>query len=184
MMPKIGLNSKILRYKILILLLLLWFLSFNFIPIVNVKAQTYTDIDVDTAYNMINNNTQYPNLIVLDVRDQEEYNQGHLCSAILIPLGQLDSKINELDPYKNMEIIVYCRTGGRSAQGSQILVDHNFTKVYNMLGGITAWTTAGYETCLDENVYIIDFSFEIIIVILISTVSVLLIAHKKRLIRK
>jgi len=82
-------SKKILNYKknsylVLVLILLLWFLSFNSISIVNVKAQPYTDIDVDTAHYMINNNTLYPDLIVLDVREQSEYDQGHLCDAITV----------------------------------------------------------------------------------------------------
>ena len=181
---KTGLNSKIHKYTVLILILLLFFLSFNYVSIVNVKAQSYTDIDVSTAREMINNNTQYPDLIVLDVRDQWEYDEGHLCDAILISLGELATRISELEPYKDTETIVYCRTGSRSQVGSQILVNYNFTKVYNMLGGISAWQAAGYETCLDENGQVINFSFGIFFLIMLGTVSVLLVLYKKKLNRK
>jgi len=184
MKARIDSNSKIHKYTVLILILFLCFLSFNYVSIVNVKAQTYTDIDVDRAHDMINNNTQYPDLIVLDVRDQWEYDEGHLCGVILIPLGELATRISELEPYKDTEIIVYCRTGGRSQQGSLFLVSQNFTKVYNMLGGITAWEAAGYETCLDENGQVINFSFGIFFLILLSTVSVLLVLYKKKLNRE
>lgn len=184
MNSKTGLNSKIHKYTVLILVLLLFLLSFNYISIVNVKAQSYTDISVSEARDMINNNTQYPDLIVLDVRDQWEYDEGHLCGAILIPLGELATRISELEPYKDTEIIVYCLGGGRSEDGSQILVNYNFTKVYNMLGGISAWEAEGYETCLDENGQVINFSFGIFFLILLSTVSVLLVLYKKKLNRK
>jgi len=184
MKARIDSNSKIHKYLVLVLILLLWFLSLNSVSIVNVKAQSYTDIDVELAYNMINNNNQYPDLIVLDVRDPWEYDEGHLCNAILIPLGELATRISELEPYKDTEIIIYCLGGGRSQVGSQILVNYNFTKVYNMLGGISAWEAEGYETCLDENGQVINFSFGIFFLILLSTVSVLLVLYKKKLNRK
>lgn len=184
MNSKTGLNSKIHKYTVLILILLLWFLSLNSVSIVNVKAQPYTNIDVHTAHAMINNNTQYPDLIVLDVRDQWEYDEGHLCGVILIPLGELATRISELEPYKDTEIIVYCRTGGRSETGSLFLVNQNFTKVYNMVGGILAWEAEGYETCLDENGQVINFSFGIFFLIMLGTVSVLLVLYRKKLNRK
>ncbi|MFX0044129.1 MAG: rhodanese-like domain-containing protein [Candidatus Hodarchaeota archaeon] len=183
---KLKKTYKMNRYLVLVLILLLWFLSFNSVSIVNVKAQPYIDIDVETAHEMINNNTLYPDLIVLDVREQSEYDQGHLCDAILIPLGQLATRISELEPYKDTEIIVYCLSGGRSVTASLFLDDQNFTKVYNMLGGITAWEAAGYEICTDENGkgQVINFPFGIFVLILLSAVSVLLLLYKKRLNRK
>ncbi len=106
-------------------------------------ASPYTDIGADTAYNMITNGS-YPDLVVLDVRRQEEYDSGHIEGAVLIPHMELDGRIEELAGHENHEIIVYCRTGVRSVIASEILDSHNFTKVYNMLGGIQAWQSAGY----------------------------------------
>jgi parallel beta-helix repeat protein len=107
-------------------------------------ALPYTDINVETAYNMITNGS-YPNLVVLDVRSQDEYDTGHIIHAVLIPHTELDERIDELASHKNHEIIVYCKTGIRSVNSSEILDSHNFTKVYNMLGGITAWQFAYYR---------------------------------------
>jgi parallel beta-helix repeat protein len=106
-------------------------------------ASPYTDINVNTAYNMITNGS-YPYLVVLDVRTQSEYDSGHIYGAVWIPVTELEARISELVDHKNHEIIVYCKSGGRSATASAILDSHNFTKVYNMLGGITAWQSAGY----------------------------------------
>jgi parallel beta-helix repeat protein len=106
-------------------------------------ALPYTDINVETAYNMITNGS-YPDLVVLDVRSQDEYDTGHIIHAVLIPHTELDERIDELASHKNHEIIVYCKTGIRSVNASEILDSHNFTKVYNMLGGITAWQFAYY----------------------------------------
>ena len=100
---------------------------------------------------MIANTSVYPNLMVLDVRTPPEYNTIHICNASLIPLEELIYRINELEPYNDIEIIVYCQSGGRSASASQILVDEGFSKVFNMQGGISSWINAGYETCPIDN---------------------------------
>lgn len=113
-----------------------------------VDDMSYTDIDVITANNMINNGS-YPNLIVLDVRTQSEYNKGHLENAFLIPLEELESRIDELSQFKDTEIVVYCHIGHRSSEASRILDAQNFTKVYNVLNGITAWETANYPIIVE-----------------------------------
>lgn len=109
-----------------------------------------TDISVHVANDMINNNTGYPDLLILDVREQWEYDINHLHNALLIPLGEIESRLDEIESYNETEIIVYCRTGVRSQEGSDILVANNFTRVFNMLGGITAWIDAGYDYSSNE----------------------------------
>jgi rhodanese-related sulfurtransferase len=105
-----------------------------------VSAQlSYVDVNVSVANQMIESD---PNLTILDVRTQSEYDSGHLQNATLIPVSELGGRLGELD--KKKEILVYCASGGRSATASQTLVDNGFSKVYNMLGGITAWKNAGY----------------------------------------
>jgi parallel beta-helix repeat protein len=89
-------------------------------------------------------NGSFPNLVVLDVRNQSEYDSGHIYGAVWIPVWNLTARIGELAGDKNHEIIVYCKSGDRSAIASGILDSYNFTKVYNMLGGILAWESAGY----------------------------------------
>ncbi|MFX0074324.1 MAG: rhodanese-like domain-containing protein, partial [Candidatus Hermodarchaeota archaeon] len=113
-------------------------------------ANPYTDITAEEAYNMINNKTLYPDLVILDVRSQGEYDTYHICDAILIPYAQLESRIGELDPFKDTEIIVYCGSGFRSRTACGILDSYSFTKVFNMLGGILAWTSEGYDTCTGD----------------------------------
>lgn len=101
----------------------------------------YESISVDEAYKMIKKGTVS---LVLDVRNQCEYNLGHLYGAVLIPVYELEDRISEIQEHINDPIIVYCKAGSRSPIACQILVSHGFTKVYNMLGGITAWMEAGY----------------------------------------
>ena len=108
-------------------------------------ASPYTSIDVGTAYGMITGGA-HPNLVILDVRTKGEYDSGHIYGATLIPVTELQARIGELASHVNDEILVYCGSGGRSKTASGILDSNGFTKVYNMLGGITAWNSAGYPT--------------------------------------
>jgi len=78
------------------------------------------------------------NIIVLDVRESAEYAFNHIPTAISIPLGELNQRISELQ--KDSEIYVVCRTGNRSDLASQTLAENGFTKVYNVVPGMSAWS--------------------------------------------
>ena len=125
---------------VLVSLLIFCFVAATALPIV---FASHNEITVAAAWNMINN-PLYPNLVILDVRNQSEYDSGYIPRAILIPLWQLQQRIGELSAYKNTEIIVHCKTGGRSHNASLILEANNFTKVYDMNGGLNAWNSSGY----------------------------------------
>lgn len=77
-------------------------------------------------------------LFVLDVRQPEEYAICRLEGSTLIPLGELPQRIGELDP--SQEIVVHCKMGGRSAQAAQFLCERGFSNVWNLAGGINAWS--------------------------------------------
>lgn len=77
-------------------------------------------------------------IVLLDVRTQEEYNEGHLKGAVLIPVDILEAEVGKKLPDKDAVIFVYCRSGHRSAVASGILVDLGYKNVYN-LGGIRDW---------------------------------------------
>lgn len=81
---------------------------------------------------------------ILDVRQPEEWNEAHIPNSTLIPLDQLPDRINELP--KDQEIVVVCRSGNRSAQGRDILLDAGFASVTSMAGGLNEWKEAGYPT--------------------------------------
>ncbi len=99
----------------------------------------YGDVTVADASNLIGDK---PELVILDVRTQSEYDDGHIEGAILIPNTELSDRLNELD--KGDELLVYCRTGNRSGQAIAILEDAGFTKIYHMNDGISAWISEGY----------------------------------------
>jgi len=79
-----------------------------------------------------------PNVLLLDVRTDTERKQGSIKGSIHIPVGQLKSKVENLNKHKNKEIICYCRTGSRSVTVASILYKAGFNSA-NMRGGITAW---------------------------------------------
>ncbi|WP_409305587.1 sulfurtransferase TusA family protein [Peribacillus sp. SCS-155] len=78
------------------------------------------------------------NIVVLDVREEAEYAFNHIPNSISIPLGELDSRLNELN--KEDEIFVICRTGSRSDFASQKLTANGFTKVVNVMPGMSEWS--------------------------------------------
>ena len=77
-------------------------------------------------------------VFVLDVREPHEYQIVNI-GAPLIPLGDLPNRLNELDP--NREIVIHCKSGGRSQRAAEFLQKSGFKNVVNLAGGITAWAT-------------------------------------------
>jgi rhodanese-related sulfurtransferase len=81
--------------------------------------------------------------LLLDVREPDEYAQGHAPGSTLIPLGQLEQRLNEITGYKNKPVAVICRSGRRSAQAAKLLDQAGFSAVSNVEGGMLAWQKAG-----------------------------------------
>ena len=77
-------------------------------------------------------------VIIVDVRTQAEYDEGHIANAILIPNETIGSTQPSLLPDKDAVILVYCRSGNRSKQAADKLVAMGYTKVYDF-GGIIDW---------------------------------------------
>jgi rhodanese-related sulfurtransferase len=80
--------------------------------------------------------------LVLDVREDKEWAEGHIPNAKHIPLGQLSKRISELDKYKDKPIVVSCRSGHRSATACRTLKKDGFEQTHNLMGGIIAWENA------------------------------------------
>jgi phage shock protein E len=79
---------------------------------------------------------------ILDVRQPEEFAQGHIQGAVLMPLDTLSSTYTTLP--KKGKLVVYCRSGRRSAQAVQFLREHGYSNAVSLSGGYTAWTAARY----------------------------------------
>jgi len=99
----------------------------------------HVDISVQQGKEMIDRGEVF----ILDVRTQDEYNEGHILGSTLIPVDELDSRLKELP--RDKKILVYCRSGSRSLTASEKLENSGFTQLYNMKGGITEWKNAGYD---------------------------------------
>jgi rhodanese-related sulfurtransferase len=84
--------------------------------------------------------------VIIDVREDNEWNEQHIPGAVHIPLAQLNERLPELERYKNSPVITQCRSGKRSAQAQIVLKSAGFSKVYNMDGGIQAWDEQGLAT--------------------------------------
>jgi rhodanese-related sulfurtransferase len=76
---------------------------------------------------------------LIDVREQHEFDLVNL-EGILIPLGQLESRLDELSHLKDEEIIVHCRSGARSAEACKIMMRKGFKNTKNLVGGINRWS--------------------------------------------
>ncbi|GAB4581752.1 MAG: rhodanese-like domain-containing protein [Anaerolineales bacterium] len=81
-------------------------------------------------------------VFLLDVRTPEEWNEFHAPNTTLIPLDQLATRVDELP--KDQEIVVICRSGNRSQQGRDILLQAGFEQVTSMAGGLNEWRSTGY----------------------------------------
>lgn len=77
-------------------------------------------------------------LNILDVREEWEYEEDNM-GAKLMPLGDIPSRISEIEDWKDQEMIVHCKSGGRSGRAKKYLESQGFTKVRNMLGGMLAY---------------------------------------------
>ena len=99
------------------------------------QESKYANINVIEFAEAIKSNNK---AVILDVRTPKEFAAGHLENAININwFEDFGSAITELN--KDTEYLVYCRSGGRSASASDVMIKNGFKNVSNMLGGITAW---------------------------------------------
>ena len=78
------------------------------------------------------------NYIFLDVRTEQENDGGHIPNSTHIPVGSLEERIGEIEKFKDKKIVVYCRSGNRSAKGTTILIKYGFEAV-NLTGGMLQW---------------------------------------------
>jgi rhodanese-related sulfurtransferase len=78
------------------------------------------------------------NIVILDVRTEDEYNEGHIDKSVLIPLDDLKDRVQEMLKDKDQKILIYCRSGNRSNQAGKILEELGYTNLYDF-GGINSW---------------------------------------------
>lgn len=82
-------------------------------------------------------------IVIVDVREKHEFDAGHIPGARLIPLGELPKRVSDVP--RDETVVIVCRSGNRSAQAHQFLLDQGFTNVHNMQGGMIDWAAAGFD---------------------------------------
>jgi molybdopterin/thiamine biosynthesis adenylyltransferase/rhodanese-related sulfurtransferase len=85
------------------------------------------------------------NALFLDVREQDEWDEGAVTGAVHVPRGNLEQRIEGLVPDRSREIVVYCAGGSRSAFAAKTLAELGYENVYNLAGGFTDWKRSGFE---------------------------------------
>ncbi len=105
----------------------------------NGSDSSYQQITQEEAKEMMDTEE----VIILDVREQDEYDSGHIPDAVLLPVGTInEDTAAEVIPEKDSKVLVYCRSGNRSKTASSTLVELGYTNIYEF-GGINTWP---YET--------------------------------------
>ena len=103
------------------------------------SADSYQQITQEEAKEMMD----AQEVILLDVREQDEYDSGHIPGAVLLPVGTIDeTAAAEVIPEMDSTVLVYCRSGNRSKTASAALAELGYTAIYEF-GGINTWP---YET--------------------------------------
>ena len=93
------------------------------------------DIEVTELKQRLENGEE---ILIIDVREPWEYEEFNI-KGKLIPLGELQGAIDDLDDHMEDEIVVHCRSGARSAAAKDFMVKQGFKNVRNLLGGVLAW---------------------------------------------
>ncbi|HBA38677.1 MAG: molybdopterin biosynthesis protein MoeB [Deltaproteobacteria bacterium RIFCSPLOWO2_02_56_12] len=105
------------------------------------------EISAQEADELLKKNGKY---LLLDVREKDEYREGHLEGALSLPRGFLEIKIESAVPDKSTPILAYCAGGVRSLLAANALKEMGYQDVISMSGGYTAWKTAGYNWVQDH----------------------------------
>jgi rhodanese-related sulfurtransferase len=98
---------------------------------------TPIEIDVHGVHQLRQNGEEF---LLIDCREPFEYETASIDGAQLIPMGELASRVEELEPYRDQRIVIHCHHGGRSLQVASALRNAGFGHAQSMAGGIEAWS--------------------------------------------
>jgi rhodanese-related sulfurtransferase len=108
----------------------------NFFKKKELKVDNF-DVDPEQFHDLLQKKTQ---IKLIDVRRQEEYDQGHIQNAALLPVQELSQeRIDALDIKKEDEILLYCRSGGRSGKALEQFLQLGYINTKHLAGGMLAW---------------------------------------------
>ena len=146
-----------MKYQISIIVLLLFIVAFYLWSF----ADQDKSLDVVTVEQVNYKISENGSIVLVDVRTDSEFDGslGHISGAMLVPLAELETRMTELEEFKNTEMIVICRSGSRSGQAMRILRDNGFD-AYNMQGGMLAWNKMVITAKIDSTGESYETTFE------------------------
>lgn len=112
------------------------------LPLLSRSAAGVTVLSVTEAVMLMSRKSA----LVLDVREPDEFAQGHLQGARNIPLSQLEARLKELEKYREKPVMVLCERGGRATKAAKLLKAQQFTALHVLKGGMQAWLEAKMPT--------------------------------------
>jgi rhodanese-related sulfurtransferase len=146
--PKKKTSRLIIIFSMIAIVIVALIIFSRFVPTGDTAALPHDSVTVSPLPKEISpaqaNQLFSEGAVIVDVREQSEWIEGHIDGAVLIPLGELESRLTELP--KDKQIVAVCRTGRRSAEARDILLNNGFAQVTSMAGGMTAWVEAGYPS--------------------------------------
>lgn len=83
---------------------------------------------------------EHAEVLIIDVRQPKEWTAAHIQAATLIPLDQLETRLDQIDSWKDRRVVVHCHHGVRSMNATAFLRHRGFTNVHSLAGGIDAWS--------------------------------------------
>src|SRR5918912_917218 len=101
------------------------------------------EVDAERAHELLGEDERP---VVLDVREREEWDQGHIPGALHIPRGSLESRVEQALPDRSRAVVVYCAAGNRSAFAAKTLEELGYESVASLAGGIADWQRHGLPT--------------------------------------
>ena len=102
-----------------------------------------SEIDVHELKSLLE--TEKDKMYFIDCREQEEWNEGHIPGATLLPLSDFQNTFESVLKDKNKKVVIQCRSGKRSMNACMFLLSKGFENLVNVEGGILAWNEAGFE---------------------------------------
>jgi rhodanese-related sulfurtransferase len=110
-------------------------------PVAQAEQPQSLPVDLDIA--AVEQLRLRDDVVVIDVREDFEFQEDHIPQAVLMPLGTIPNRLDDIP--RDKLVIAVCRSGNRSNQATQFLRQQGFDNVHNMTGGMNAWSQAGYE---------------------------------------
>ncbi|MEL1136478.1 rhodanese-like domain-containing protein [Desulfitobacterium sp. THU1] len=94
------------------------------------------NLTAEEAYELIKSNKD---VVIIDVRTKDEYMKGHISGSKSIPVGELSTRLSELQKYKDKPVLVHCASGGRSPAALRILLKNDFSQILHLKRGLMGW---------------------------------------------